>query len=66
MIKNPIDKNEKQIYRRGTQNGQKSYKKMPKLAIKEILLRKMKQSDNTKCWQGYGGNKRALRRTMGL
>ena len=54
MINNPRDKDEKEIYRRGTQNGQKSCKKMPKLAIKEIQLRKMKQSDNTKCWQGCG------------
>lgn len=61
MINNPVDKDEKQIYRRGNKNGQKPYKKMPKLAIKEIQLRKMGQSDNTKCWQDYWGNRHAFR-----
>lgn len=54
MINNPVDKDEKQVYRTRNQNGPKLCNKMPKLAIKETRLRKMEQSDHTKCWQGCG------------
>lgn len=54
MINNPIDEGKKQIYRKGNQNGQKLYKKMPNLASKEIQLRK-NASDTIKCCPGYRG-----------
>lgn len=44
MRNNPIHNYEKLVDRRGTQNGQKSRKKMPKLAIRDIQLRKMSNS----------------------